>query len=181
MTIVTDIKNIYTTHYKDCTKTGCIQKTVIIRGQEGKKIHITSVGCSLAAEAGITATSWVTLDGHAVPLATWEEKKTGYQSKSKAVDIKKESDAVLRWRLKTSGSNQALMKLCTYTYSYEDVVMVDPVEPPVIEEPPVEEEKPVETPAHIQIICINGTDAKNLAEDLQGHIGERVMEIYLRA
>lgn len=179
MTIVTDVRNVYTTLYKDCAKTGCIQKTVTIRGQEGKKIRISSIGCSLAAAFGVTATAWITLDGKAEALATWEEGKTSYQQKSKAVDIfvGAGKDVILRWRLKTSGTAKALMKLCTYTYSYEDVV-TDPVVDPG--KPPVEEEMPVGTPARIQIICTSEQDAMNLSEDLKAHIGGRVIEIYLK-
>lgn len=117
------IPNIYTTPYTTCSGDYCVQKTVIIPGEPGKKIKIDALALSMCiAATGATATAWVTTDisGVTAVIANWTETGTAYKPKSATPGFIAEEgkDVVLKWNLKTSdATKRAKMKDLTYTYT----------------------------------------------------------------
>lgn len=173
MTTVTDTKRIYSTIYDKCdpVKLNCLQKTEIIKGEEGKRIKLDelSLSDSIAAE-GATGTATVTAQagaGEEKILATFESSTLEYKEKKQAVDFTAEAgqDVVIRWYLRTSDPKiRVRIKFCSYSYS-----MDSPEDPEDPDEPKIK--------AYLLIPCASETDADNIKDSIKNKIPE--IEIYV--
>jgi hypothetical protein len=174
MTTITDTARVYSTIFDKCDQAArnCVQKTEVIKGEEGKKIKIEelSLASSVAAEGG-TCTATVTAQvgtGEEKILATFTGSKTDYEDKKQVVDFTAEAgqSVTLRWYLKTSDPKiRVRIKFCSYTYSMST------------SETPGEPGEP-EIKAYLVIPCAFETDADKIKESIKNVVPE--IEIYVK-
>jgi len=165
MTTITD-----TVTYASLKDDNHLQKTINIPGVNGSQILIESLAGTMSEAADkITGTAWIiaTVDGVETEIARWTDSTIAWTPKnSNPAFLAQAGKSVTLQVFLSSSSNtyKARMKVFSYSYRYK----------------PVEDPEPEPTPARIQINCTSDTDAKNLAEDLKTHIGDREIQIFAK-